>query len=38
VRGDEEKIRKQYNQVLSFRLIWVFNESTSRESRLKEGL
>lgn len=37
VPDDQEKIRKQYNQVLSFRLIWVFNEQASRESRLKEG-
>lgn len=38
VDSDEEKIRKQYNQVLSFRLIWVFNEQASRRAKLNEGL
>jgi hypothetical protein len=33
VGADEEKIRDQYNQVLSFRLMWVFNEKSSRQSR-----
>ncbi len=37
VDPDEEKVRDQYNQVLSFRLMWVFNEKASREARLKEG-
>ena len=37
VEPDEEKIRKQYNQVLSFRLIWVFNEQASRRAKLNEG-
>jgi hypothetical protein len=35
VDPDEEKIRKQYNRVLSFRLIWVFNEEASRNSRYR---
>jgi hypothetical protein len=33
VVAGEEKIRKQYNQVLSFRLMWVFNEKSSKYSR-----
>jgi hypothetical protein len=31
----EEKIRKQYNRVLTFRLMWFFNEETSRRSRIR---
>ncbi len=31
----EEKIRKQYNRVLSFRVLWYFNEEASRQSRLR---
>jgi len=33
VGAGEEKIRDQYNQVLSFRLMWVFNEKSSGRSR-----
>ncbi len=33
VGAGEEKIRKQYNQVLSFRLMWVFNEQSSQYRR-----
>lgn len=33
VAAGEEKIRKQYNQTLSFRLMWVLNEQSSRYSR-----
>ncbi len=33
VGAGEEKISKQYNQVLSFRLLWVFNEQSSRYNR-----
>jgi len=33
VADGEEKIRDQYNQVLSFRLMWYFNEEVSRSSR-----
>lgn len=33
VGAGSEKIRKQYNQTLSFRLMWVFNEQSSRYSR-----
>ncbi|MCF8365851.1 MAG: PorT family protein [Bacteroidales bacterium] len=29
----EEKIKKQYNRVLSFRVLWYFNEESSRQSR-----
>ena len=29
------KIRKQYNRVLSFRLMWFFNEESSRQSRIR---
>jgi hypothetical protein len=29
----EVKIRKQYNRVLSFRVLWFFNEESSRRSR-----
>ncbi len=34
VAPDEIKIRKQYNQTLSFRFFWVFNEKASQRSRL----
>jgi hypothetical protein len=37
VSPNEEKIRKQYNRVLSFRLLWYFNEEASRQSRLRAG-
>ena len=33
VGAGEEKIRKQYNQVLSFRVMWVINEKSSRYNR-----
>jgi hypothetical protein len=33
VGAGEEKIRNQYNQVLSFRLMWVINEQSSRNRR-----
>ncbi len=33
VSAGQEKIRKQYNQTLSFRLMWVFNEKSSRYGR-----
>ena len=33
VDPDETKIRKQYNRVLSLRILWFFNEETSRRSR-----
>ena len=35
VDPDEVKIRKQYNRVLSLRLLWYFNEETSRQSRIR---
>ncbi len=35
VNPDEEKIRKQYNRVLSFRLIWMFNEQASHQSKFR---
>jgi hypothetical protein len=35
VSEDEEKIRKQYNQVLSFRVLWILNEEASGRSRLR---
>lgn len=31
----EVKIRKQYNRVLSLRLLWFFNEESSRRSRVR---
>lgn len=31
----EEKIKKQYNRVISFRVLWYFNEESSRQSRLR---
>jgi len=34
VAPDEVKIRKQYNQTLSFRFFWVVNEKASMRSRL----
>jgi hypothetical protein len=34
VAPDEVKIRKQYNQTLSFRFFWVLNERASQRSRL----
>lgn len=33
----EVKVRKQYNRVLSFRLMWFFNETASGRNRLKRG-
>lgn len=35
VSEGDEKIRKQYNQVLSFRVFWIINEKKSGESRLR---
>jgi len=35
VSEGDEKIRKQYNQVLSFRVFWIINESASAQSRLR---
>lgn len=35
VDPDEVKIRKQYNRVLSLRVLWFFNEETSRQSRIR---
>nr|NQU92359.1 PorT family protein [Bacteroidota bacterium] len=37
VSPTEEKVRKQYNQVLSLRVVWIFNEKASRENRLQGG-
>ncbi len=31
----EVKIRKQYNRVLTFRVMWFFNEESSRRSRIR---
>jgi hypothetical protein len=35
VSEGDEKIRKQYNQVLSFRVFWIINEEASGRSRLR---
>lgn len=35
--NEDDKTRKQYNQVLSFRLMWVFNEKASKRARINEG-
>ncbi len=35
VSAGDEKIRKQYNQVLSFRVVWIINEEASNQSRLR---
>lgn len=35
VSAGDQKIRKQYNQVLSFRVFWIINESASGRSRLR---
>jgi hypothetical protein len=34
VAPDETKIRKQYNQTLSFRVFWIFNQQASERSKL----